>query len=156
MAKTRDSGICFDNDSDSLSSVTSTQLSYVQRLKKRFECLAKEQEFEFHSECNWWLDEEAQKPDNLVEIEEKGDEETKEINDGRNEVSVEVETKSYSKQSSIKSQISRESSKGETLLIITPATPVISPLSPKEYPTVTFTDYQGAQEVKGQNSLSTF
>lgn len=50
----RDSGIVVDNslsDNDSLSSVTSSNrgMSYVQRLRKRFEILAKEQELEFHS-----------------------------------------------------------------------------------------------------------
>lgn len=66
----RDSGIIADNDNDSLSSTSSmtrdrNQLSYVQRLRKQFEILAKEQEREFHSECNWWLDEseEARKGD---------------------------------------------------------------------------------------------
>jgi len=65
MTDMRDSGISInDNDNDSLTSSTSSavecpKLSYVQRLRKRFEFLAKqEQEKEFHAECNWWLDDE--------------------------------------------------------------------------------------------------
>lgn len=166
-AKTRDSGICCDNDCESQSSATSSsrdhnQLSYVQRLRKRFECLAKEQEREFHSECNWWL---AEQDDNdIVEVAQEVYETKNEIFSGRNEVfnvkheasrdSSEFEAKSYSKQSSmIKSQISRESSRSEAKLIITPATPVKSPTSPIEYPVITFTDYQGANETNDSDSF---
>lgn len=65
----RDSGIIADNDHDSLSSTSSmtrdcNQLSYVQRLRKQFEILAKEQEREFHSECNWWLENESEEARN--------------------------------------------------------------------------------------------
>lgn len=151
----RDSGISIDNDNDSLSSATSSiaQLSYVQRLKKRFECLAKEQEREFHAECNWWLHEEE-------EVQAEVTEETQEVVDvtskivSRN-VSVESESKYYSKQSSIKSQVSRDSSKGETLLIITPSTPVHTPTSPlKDYlPVITFTDYQENNETNDSDSF---
>lgn len=160
-AKTRDSGICCDNDCESQSSATSSsrdhnQLSYVQRLRKRFECLAKEQEREFHSECNWWL---AEQDDNdIVEVAQEVYETKNEIFSGRNEVfnvkheasrdSSEFEAKSYSKQSSIKSQISRESSRSEAKLIITPATPVKI-----EYPVITFTDYQGANETNDSDSF---
>lgn len=63
----RDSGISVDND-DNESQVTMTSqcndcvnLSYVQRLKKHFEKLACESESEYHTECNWWLDESGEK-----------------------------------------------------------------------------------------------
>jgi hypothetical protein len=139
----RDSGICVDNDCESLSSATSSnQCSYVQRLRKRFECLAKEQEQEFHSECNWWLDEED---------ENDNDEQITATLEVRNnillrDVSKESDTRRYSKQSSIKSQVSRDSSRGDAKLIITPATPTKSPDSPKEFPGVQLIDFQADQE----------
>lgn len=150
----RDSGICVDNDNDSLSSVSSsTTLSYVQRLKKRFEFIAKEQEREFHAECNWWLHEED-------EEQAEDTKETHEIIDVPNKtvsrnVSVESEVKSYSKQSSIKSQVSRDSSNRETLLIITPSTPVNNPPTPlKDYlPKIIFSDYQENNETNDSDSF---
>lgn len=150
----RDSGICVDNDSESLSSATSSNhnLSYVQRLRKRFECLAKEQELEFHEEVNWWLEDEARVNEQL----EDGD-----TTDGSNTTRnlfvrlplVEHEDRSYSKQSSVKSQISHDSNRGGTKLIITPATPVKSPSTPKEFPIVTFSDYQENNETNDTDSF---
>ncbi|KAG5666872.1 hypothetical protein PVAND_014880 [Polypedilum vanderplanki] len=61
----RDSGIVADDDSSETSSMRAnedySQLSYVQRLRKRFELLSKENEREFHSNCNWWLEDEDQR-----------------------------------------------------------------------------------------------
>lgn len=151
----RDSGMCVDNDNDSLSTSSSfhdfNQLSYVQRLRKRFECLAaKEQEIEFHSECNWWLQEEEGR-----ECEENCSGHEEKVHDVRNKVlvrnvSAESEKKAYSKQSSIKSQVSRESVAKVT---VTPATPVKTPTSPKEFPSVTFTDYQENNETNDSDSF---
>lgn len=63
----RDCGIFEDNDNNNESQETMTsqlkqcngceKLSYVQRLKKHFEKLACESDSEFHTECNWWLEE---------------------------------------------------------------------------------------------------
>lgn len=149
----RDSGICVDNDNDSLSSATSSsrdfyQPSYVQRLRKRFEILAKEPESEFHSECNWWLEEEA----------ENGEEaEATEATDTKNEVLTQndsTERKSYSKQSSLKSQVSRDSVRsGDTRVTITPATPVTHPSTPNEFPTVTFSEYSLNNETNDSDSF---
>lgn len=134
----RDSGISVDKDDDSMSTTSSNQcyhqLSYVQRLRKRFEILSKEQDHEFHAECNWWLEEEA--GDGAAQQEE-------EVNDVRNEaltrsVSNDSGAKRYSKQSSIKSQISQD---GDTKITVTPASPVKSPSTPREFPVVTFEDY---------------
>lgn len=147
----RDSGICVDNDSPSLSTSSScrdfNQLSYVQRLRKRFECLAKEQEKEFHSECNWWLED-----DYAVKSVASND-----ISDDvvskvllRN-VSAESENKVYSKQSSLKSQISFSS---EGNVTITPSTPVKTPTSPQNFPTsVTLIDYQENNETNDSDSF---
>lgn len=147
MPTARDSGICVDNDSESLSSATSStldqnQLSYVQRLRKRFECLAKEQEREFHAECNWWLEEE----DQVVspKASEQKQPETKTRVETRNELA---------KQLSIKSQISSDSTKNDTLLIITPPTPVKSPATPKEYPVVTLPEFEGKHETNDSDSF---
>lgn len=76
---------------------------------------------------------------------EKEDVENK-ITDVRNKVlirnsSADNEEKTYSKQSSIKSQISHDSVRGDMKVTITPATPVKSPLTPKEFPIVTFNDH---------------
>lgn len=142
----RDSGICVDNDDDSYSTSLFNdfnQLSYVQRLRKRFECLAKEQEKEFHSECNWWLQEEGEEV-KLIDTHEKcprHDEEKS--NEATNKIffrniSSESEKKVYSKQSSIKSQISQE---GIAKVAVTPLTPVKTP-TPQEYSILTFTDYE--------------
>lgn len=160
-AKARDSGICCDNDScESLSSTTSSrvdknQLSYVQRLRKRFECLAKEQEREFHSECNWWLAEEVKSEkdgDDIVEVAQEVYEVKNEIFSGRNEV-YSIKREVSRDTSSIKSQISRENSRTDSKLIITPASPVKSPTSPIAYPVITFTDYQGANETNDSDSF---
>lgn len=149
-AKARDSGICCDNDScESLSSTSSVrdknQLSYVQRLRKRFECLAKEQEREFHSECNWWLAEEVAPTggDDIVEV-------AQEVFEAKNET---IRKDVYNVKHDVKSQISRESSRSDAVLIITPVTPVKSPPSPIEYPVITFTDYQGANETNDSDSF---
>lgn len=150
----RDSGICVDNDSESVSETSSNRdhnLSYVQRLRNRFECLAKEKDLEFHEEVNWWLDEEARVNDHSEE----------DVTDARNASrnlfvrlpSLEHEVKNYSKQSSIKSQTSHDSNKEETKLIITPATPVKSPSTPKIFPVVTFTDYQEKNESNDTDSF---
>jgi hypothetical protein len=154
MAETRDSGVHFDNENDSLSTSSScrdfNQLSYVQRLRKRFECLAKEQEKEFHSECNWWLEDENESDENSIVANE--DEPVKTSGDVLNKVllrnvSTDSEKKSYSKQSSVKSQISHDSGK----ITITPATPVITPSSPKEF--VTLIDYQQNNETNDSDSF---
>lgn len=124
----RDSGICVDNDNDSLSSATSSnQCSYVQRLRKRFECLAKEQELEFHSECNWWLEEQAEDDEvtSTVEVHNRI---------LHRDISKESEARIYSKQTSIKSQVSHDSGEKFT---VTPATPVKFPDTPEEFPEVT-------------------
>ena len=155
----RDSGISVDNDNDdSLSSATSSsrennQLSYVQRLRKRFECLAKEQEKEFHDEVNWWLHEES-------EVNEQRESKTTDADDKPNDIfirtpSIENDVKSYSKQSSIKSQISRDSShsRAEVKLLITPSTPVKSPSTPKEFPGVTLIDFQENNETNDSDSF---
>lgn len=66
----RDSGISVDNDDDESQEPMTSQsrqcndcekLSYVQRLKKRFEKLACESDNEYHTECNWWLDDNVEK-----------------------------------------------------------------------------------------------
>jgi hypothetical protein len=44
-----------------------SHLSYVQKLRKRFEQLSKENDREFHSSCNWWLDAEDEQHDTLIE-----------------------------------------------------------------------------------------
>lgn len=149
----RDSGVNFDNENDSLSTSSSyrdfNQLSYVQRLRKRFECLAKEQEKEFHSECNWWLNDEEES-ENVIVVHEDDTED--QANDVLNKVllrnvSADSEPRPYSKQSSIKSQISHENGK----ITITLATPVESPSSPKEF--VTLIDYQGTHETNDSDSF---
>jgi hypothetical protein len=148
----RDSGICVDNDIDSLSTSSSlhdfNQLSTVQKLRKRFECLAKEQELEFHPECNWWLEEEGDCETSDCEGNCRSSEEER-VHDVRNKVlqrnvSAESEKQTYSKQSSIKSQVSRESI---TRVTITPSTPV------KEFSSVTFTDYQENNETNDSDSF---
>lgn len=155
----RDSGICVDNDDDSSFHSTSSfhdfnQLSYVQRLRKRFECLAKEQEKEFHSECNWWLEEE-EGVERIDTVETCPRHEEEKVNEAKNKVyfrnaSAESETKIYSKQSSIKSQISQENVAKVT---VTPATPVKTPTTPPEYPIVTFTDYEENNETNDSDSF---
>lgn len=155
--ETRDSGICVDNDTDSVesSAASSVQLSYVQRLRLRFECLAKEQEREFHTECNWWLNEDGTGIQEQSEEEEE-QEHTEKFDNVKpisRHVSVEYETRNYSKQSSLRSQISRDSSRGETLLIITPATPDKSPNAPKEFPVLKLTDYQENNETNDSDSF---
>jgi hypothetical protein len=146
----RDSGICVDNDCDSLLSATSSnQCSYVQRLRKRFECLAKEQELEFHSECNWWLDEEEE-DDKVPQI-------TRTVEVRNNillrDISKESETRNYSKQSSIKSQTSHDGSRGDTNLIVTPATPTKTPTLPKEFPGMLLGDFQVNQKTNDYDSF---
>lgn len=148
MAEARDSGISVDNDCDSLSSATSSsrdfqQLSFVQRLRKRFEILATEKINEFHTECNWWLTEEEQ----------HRNDETK-IYDVRNtfltrNTSTDSEIKSYSQQSSIKS----ESVSIEHKFTVTPATPVRSPSTPMEFPGVTFKDFPENNETNDSDSF---
>ena len=152
----RDSGICVDNDSPSLSTSSScrdfNQLSYVQRLRKRFECLAKEQEKEFHTECNWWLED-----DYAVKSVASNDNYKENISDDvvskvllRN-VSADSVNKVYSKQSSLKSQISLSSLGNVT---ITPSTPVKTPTSPENFPTsVTLIDFQGNNETNDSDSF---
>lgn len=153
----RDSGICVDNDCcESLSSATSSnrdrnQLSYVQRLRKRFECLAKEQKVDFHDEVNWWLQEE------VLDVDKREDEVIVEIiNKNENvlklqrELSHESEPKIYSQQSSVKSQISFDSS---TKLVIIPPTPEIKAFSKS---TVIFTDYQENNETNDCDSFDEF
>lgn len=147
----RDSGICDCDDSVSLKTSSSyndfNQLSYVQRLRKRFECLAKEQEKEFHAECNWWLEEEGGGgggDDSEHENEGK-------IHDVKNKVlvrnaSAESEKQVYSKQSSIKSQISHESTGKITIIPATPEKTISMPL-------VTFSDYQGRNETNDSDSF---
>lgn len=154
----RDSGICemdnenYDSFSTSLSTSSSyhdfNQLSYVQRLRKRFECLAKEQEKEFHAECNWWLEDNQEDAVESEVFSAKNDNEVK-IHDVKNKVlvrnvSAESEKQTYTKQSSIKSQISHESA-GK----VTPATTekTIS------MPLVTFTDYKGKNETNDSDSF---
>lgn len=151
----RDSGICVDNDTDSVesSAASSNQLSYVQRLRQRFECLAKEQEREFHTECNWWLNEDGTGIQEQSEEEEEHIEKVDDVKPISRHVSVEYETRNYSKQSSLRSQVSRDSSRGETLLIITPATPVNSPNAPKEFPVLKLTDYQENNETNDSDSF---
>lgn len=62
----RDSGISVDNDDNESQEPMTSQsrqcndcekLTSVQRLKKHFEKLACESDSEYHTECNWWLDE---------------------------------------------------------------------------------------------------
>jgi hypothetical protein len=73
----RDSGIVADDDSSETSSMRAcddcSSLSYVQRLRKRFELLSKENDKEFHSNCNWWLDEEPvqDEEEEVIEAEEE-------------------------------------------------------------------------------------
>lgn len=145
----RDSGICVDNDdSPSLSTSSSLHdfnLSYVQRLRKRFECLAKEQEKEFHSECNWWLEEEIAEDDsevNCVNLEEEKVHDAKNKTFARN-ASTESAKHTFSKQSSIKSQISRESQ----------AKIKVAPETPENLPLITFTDYQENNETNDSDSF---
>lgn len=152
----RDSGISVDNDNDSYSSATSSnrennQLSYVQRLRKRFECLATEQEKEFHDEVNWWLSDEN-------DVNEKQNKEKVNTNNGSNDMEnseslPEDETKTYSKQSSIKSQVSRDSSRGELKLIVTPVSPAKSPSTPQHFPVVILSDYQDNNETNDSDSF---
>lgn len=71
----RDSGIVADDESSETSSITYDKLSYVQKLRKRFEILATEAEREFHANTNWWLDDEdvtenEENSDSLTVIEE--------------------------------------------------------------------------------------
>lgn len=54
----RDSGIGMNDNDDESSQYDCENLTYVQRLRKRFEHLAKEHDNAFHAECNWWLDDE--------------------------------------------------------------------------------------------------
>lgn len=154
----RDSGISVDNDNDSYSSATSSsrennQLSYVQRLRKRFECLATEQEREFHDEVNWWLHEESEVNEQQHEEEEVTDTDEGPNHDLFRIPSIENEVKTYSKQSSIKSQVSRDSSRGEVKLIITPSTPVKSPSTPKDFPILILSDYQENNETNDTDSF---
>ena len=99
----RDSGISVDNgDNESHSPMTSQprqcndceNLSYVQRLRKHFEKLACESDSDYHTECNWWLDnnvEEDQDVDNGVRnpvmMRETKEEETDDVEEEQ-EVSV--------------------------------------------------------------------
>lgn len=155
----RDSVISTDNDNDSLSSTSSlATLSYVQRLKKQFECLAKEQEREFHSECNWWLHEEINEGEEDDEQSVEDTEKAHEVVDvigkiiSRN-VSVDNETKNYSKQSSIRSQISRDSSKGDSIFIIPHSTPPTTPKVQEYVPVITFTEFEENNETNDSDSF---
>ena len=144
--KERDSGISCENES--LSS-TSSCPNRVQLLRQRFECLAKEQEKEFHVETNWWLNE----VDDGIEEEQEDVEETSD--DLRNQwfkqnSSDSVDVNRYSKQSSIKSQLSR-GSEGDRTIVITPSTP--NTPSNDQHPTIIFTDYQGADETNDSDSF---
>lgn len=137
----RDSGISVDNDNDSLSTTSSStrdcnQLSYVQRLRKQFEILAKEQELEFHSECNWWLEDESEGRMEVV---------IREIYDARRRDSdrtrsFQSEEKVYSKQPSINSQISQESVREVPKVLSNPSTPIKTPPSLREIPIFTVND----------------
>lgn len=149
----RDSGICVDNDCcESLLSATSSnrehnQLSYVQRLRKRFECLAKEQEVEFHDAVNWWLQ------DEIVEnVDDKIVAETPKRNENlQRKLSHESEGKHYSKQSSLKSQFSHDSNRKDTAeFVIIPPTPEINASS---ITTVIFKDYQENNETNDSDSF---
>lgn len=137
----RDSGISVDNDNDSLSTTSSStrdcnQLSYVQRLRKQFEILAKEQELEFHSECNWWLENESE---GRMEVE------ISEIYDARKKMfdrtlSSHSEEKVYSKQPSINSQISQESIREIPKVPTNPSSPIKTPPTNRDIPVFTLND----------------
>lgn len=151
----RDSGICVDNDCcESLSSATSScrdhnQLSYVQRLRKRFECLAKEQEVVFHDEVNWWLHEEVDENINDEVIVE-----TSNIHQNggylQREFSRESEPRTYSRQPSIKSQISHDSGRESTLVVVIPPTP---PVKAPSSAAIIFSDYQENNETNDSDSF---
>ncbi|CRL08007.1 CLUMA_CG021022, isoform A [Clunio marinus] len=149
----RDSGISVDNDNESQSSITSSfrdyQISYVQRLRKRFEILAKEQEKEFHSECNWWLEEEDLN-ENIEKEASKDD--TKTHDNFSHSSSLENVSYQYSNQSLIIRQASSESSssKDKTILKVTPATPIKSPTSPEKH---LILNYPGYEEINDSNNI---
>lgn len=144
----RDSGICCDNDNDSSTTSSCGRLSHVQKLKKRFECLAKEESTEFHQETNWWLEED--------QIDDDGEEEDDgSIVDVRNEIfmrenSTESANRNFSKQSSYKSETSRN---GDLELTITPATPEQNHSHAKEFPTITLSDYRRDNETNDSDSF---
>lgn len=74
----RDSGIIVDDESSETSSIRAcedcSKMSYVQKLRKRFELLSKENDREFHSGCNWWLDDEDEQ--HVVSVERQESETT--------------------------------------------------------------------------------
>lgn len=137
----RDSGISVDNDNDSLSTTSSStrdcnQLSYVQRLRKQFEILAKEQELEFHSECNWWLEDDS---GGRIDVE------IREIYEARKKIpdrtlSSQSEEKVYSKQPSINSQISQESVREIPKVPSYSSSPVKTPPTLRDIPVFTVND----------------
>lgn len=133
----RDSGIVADDESSETSSMRACddcgKMSYVQKLRKRFEILSTGKESGFHSSCNWWLDDEEHEVD-------EGNEEHSETAESiqNNEVIEETEPKLQQQTSiisdrSLKSQKSHQSIKSQHSEV-TENPPIYLPL-------ITFTKY---------------
>lgn len=133
LARYSENGIDNDNESQ-LSATSSNQCSHVQRLRKRFECLAREQELEFHSECNWWLGGE----EDIDNTELSG--ETVEVRN-LNILRLDISRQSDSSRQSADSATYKASQK-DVNLVVMPATPTQSSKSPEKYASVLLVDYQ--------------
>ncbi|CAO1348421.1 unnamed protein product [Diamesa hyperborea] len=126
----RDSGISVDNDDDESQEPMTSQsrqcndcekLTYVQRLKKHFEKLACESDNEYHTECNWWLDDNVEEDldvdngvRNPVMMRETKEEELDDVEEEVEQKESKRLSKHLSKQSSISSHQSEETDVFET------------------------------------------
>ncbi|CAG9812083.1 unnamed protein product [Chironomus riparius] len=134
----RDSGIIADDESSETSSMRACddcgKMSYVQKLRKRFEILSTGKESGFHQSCNWWLDDEHQhdvdegNEDNPEPADSIQNNDTNEDNNQKlqNQTSVVSER-------SLKSQKSHQSLKSQNSEV-NEVTPIYLPL-------ITFTKY---------------
>jgi hypothetical protein len=108
-------------------------MSYVQKLRKRFEILATGKDGGFHASCNWWLDDEEHEVD-------EGNEDNAEPNDSsQNDEVIEETEPELQQQTSIISERSLKSQKSHQSIKSQQSEEPES--SPIYLPLITFTKY---------------
>ncbi|XP_070496141.1 pleckstrin homology domain-containing family G member 4B-like [Chironomus tepperi] len=138
----RDSGIIADDESSETSSMRAcddcSKMSYVQKLRKRFEILSAGKESGYHSSCNWWLDDEEHEVDegNDENSEEPADsiQDTQIIDDNESKLQQQM---SVISERSLKSQKSHQSLKSQHS--------EVNDVTPIHLPLITFTKYTDQQ-----------
>lgn len=130
----RDSGIIADDESSETSSMRACddcgKMSYVQKLRKRFEILSTGKESGYHSSCNWWLDDEEHEVDEGNDENSDSQQNSQIIED--NEPQLQQQTSVISERS-LKSQKSHQSIKSQH------SEP--NEVTPIYLPLITFTKY---------------